>query len=116
VWILALSTQLNGKSTYAHTQRFYSLYPGVVATNSVANQGFPSLIALPARLILPLVAYSPEQVADTIVTVCVENGAKFQLVGMGGKEIQAPVSLRDMRADGTGDRVWAYLTGLVSSK
>jgi NAD(P)-dependent dehydrogenase (short-subunit alcohol dehydrogenase family) len=52
---------------------FFSFYPGVVNTKSVANQNFPWILQVGASLFLPLIGTAPETVADRILALATEN-------------------------------------------
>ena len=61
---------------------FFHLFPGIVATNSAANQGFPfplpQLFSLASPILSRTIGNSPESYADIPVLVGCNNGKEKQ--------------------------------------
>lgn len=96
--------------------QFFSFYPGVVNTKSVANQNFPWILQLGASLVLPLIGTAPETVADRILKMASEPeytegefGERHAgLIGASGKAIQPlPKYISDYPE--VGPKVYDYL-------
>eukprot|EP00842_Homolaphlyctis_polyrhiza_P006802 jgi/Hompol1/7122/HPOL_002985-RA len=98
---------------------FYHMFPGIVNTNSAANQGFPWFIAAAGKLALPLIGSSPESVAKKIQTLITADEFARQdpssvLIGSNGK----PIKLTDYVAKGgneLGRQVWDATVQLEST-
>ncbi|KAI9203063.1 uncharacterized protein BJ171DRAFT_511693 [Polychytrium aggregatum] len=80
---------------------FYHMFPGVVATNALANGGFPCLIAKPASWVAPLLFPSAEKVSKTIVSIASDpeygHHRSPGLLGPSGSEIRVPGYLKDSK-------------------
>lgn len=86
--------------------KFYHFFPGVVNTNSAANQGFPWLISTAASIVLPLIGKSPKNVAQVLLNIP-SNHESGSLIGPSGQKLEL---LSCLKQDSTlGTQVWNYL-------
>ncbi|KAJ3042842.1 hypothetical protein HDV00_006402 [Rhizophlyctis rosea] len=95
--------QRNPSTTYHH------IFPGIVATNGLANNNFPSPLVFLASLVTPYIAIPPSDVAEvlTYIATAEEYGLKKSggLWGPSGKKV--PVS-RYLEQEVNGPVVWRY--------
>jgi NAD(P)-dependent dehydrogenase (short-subunit alcohol dehydrogenase family) len=97
--------------------RFFHVFPGVVDTNSAANQNFPKLITMFSSLFLPWIAKTPESAANVMVDLLVSPKYDTSpntecLIGPEGQFIP----LKSSFGNGTvGTSLWDYSVGLLDS-
>jgi hypothetical protein len=49
-----------------NSTQFFHLFPGIVNTNTAANQGFPSWMTYPSSFIMPYIATDPSVLGEVI--------------------------------------------------
>ena len=99
-----------------HNSRFFHFFPGLVNTNSVANQNFPWILQIGFKIVGPLIAKSPETVAQTITKLVTEKeywAEEFNGIGINEKGGVVP-SAHYMTQE-NGEALWAYSVNLMNS-
>lgn len=86
--------------------KFYHFFPGIVNTNSAANQGFPWLISKAASIALPWIGKSPKDVAQVLLNIPSKNESG-SLIGPSGQKLELLPCLKQDPTLGT--QVWNYL-------
>jgi hypothetical protein len=96
------------------SSNYFHLFPGVVNTNSAKNQGFPAPVALLSSLFLPMIAKSPDSVADVMLSLLTSPKFKKPASPLIDPE-GGYLSLKSIVAgDGSiGGKLWDYSVSLV---
>ncbi|KAJ3280833.1 hypothetical protein HK104_000379 [Borealophlyctis nickersoniae] len=91
---------------------FHHLFPGITSTNGVSNNNFPSVISIPAQIVLPILAKmglfvkTPQDVAELIVRMA--TAPEFEKSGLWGPN-GAPVKCGMVEKDGDREKLWRYM-------
>ncbi|KAJ3057408.1 hypothetical protein HK097_007587 [Rhizophlyctis rosea] len=89
---------------------FYHFFPGMVNTNGPENNRFPWFVTLPAKIVMPLIATPPEDVAEVITYVATspEFGTPRSGALLGPKANDAKQA-DVLNKPEVGKKVWDYM-------
>ncbi|KAI8921675.1 hypothetical protein BC831DRAFT_552939 [Entophlyctis helioformis] len=103
----------------SHPVSFFHMFPGLVNTKELRNQGLPSYIYGPVEFLAPLIATPPETTAQTIVHLLAseEFGRPERNGGLVGPRTQVlrPVKAVVEGGDALVQQVWNYSNELANS-
>ena len=100
---------------YGKQAKFFHFFPGVVNTDSVANQHFPWILQFGAKWVLPWIADSPSKTAETLLKI-VTNKSYGAEGNLGPRGLPVKLSRYILDHPESGKVLWDYLDKLTCKK